>query len=295
VITALHAFVQAIEDNVDGILDDVDTEFLHDLRVAVRRTRSLVKLTGDVLPAHLVDRHAPGFRWLSELTTPTRDLDVYLLELDKLAAHLVAGEPDDLDHFAEHLRIERTRARRALSRGLRSQRFTRLVDSWKSGLTEIAERDWSGEDEHPTVEALAAERVRRMAKKVVRRAQAITPESPAESVHDLRKRCKELRYLLEFARPLYGDRTQRAVVKNLQSLQDILGAFQDGEVQSRSLREFAERMQETQSPPAATLLAMGELSARFTAIQRQARHDLTAALPRFLGPGTHRHLEAALP
>ena len=32
---------------------------------------------------------------------------------------------------------------------------------------------------------------------------AITPASPPESLHELRKRCKELRYLLEFFGSLY--------------------------------------------------------------------------------------------
>ncbi|PXY20809.1 hypothetical protein BAY60_25200 [Prauserella muralis] len=298
VATALLGFADTIVDNVDGVVDDVDTEFLHDLRVAVRRSRSLIKLAGDVLPERLVARHAPGFKWLGDVTTPTRDLDVYLLELEELAAGLVAGERQDLEPFAEHLDRERRKARRALVRALRSQRFTRLLDGWRSGLAGIAEREESEKDSERGLAAreLVAGRLRRMVKKVTRRAQAITPDSPSEDVHDLRKRCKELRYLLEFAKPLCDESAFRAALKDLKKLQDILGDFQDGEVQSAALRVFAERMQEDPSrPPAATLLAMGELSARFVTLQRQARHDLTAALERFLGPDTQVRSEALLP
>ncbi|MFF5988068.1 CHAD domain-containing protein [Prauserella flavalba] len=292
--TALHGFARVIAVNVNGVLDDIDTEFLHDLRVAVRRTRSLLKLAGDMLPPPLVARYAPGFKWLGDVTTPTRDLDVYLLEFDALAAMLVAGEPDDLAPFGELLQSEREKARRTLARALRSQRFTRLIEGWQAALTEIIERERS--EEELSAESLAGQRVRRMVKKVVRRARSITPESPAEAVHDLRKRCKELRYLLEVVKPVCDQAAHRAVIKDLKKVQDILGAFQDGEVQSHSLRDYAERLQAGSTrPPAATLLAMGELSARFVEMQLRARHDLTEALDRFLGPATHERIEALLP
>ena len=48
----LTEFAAAIDDNVPGTIASIDTEFLHDLRVAVRRTRSILKLVGDVLPAN---------------------------------------------------------------------------------------------------------------------------------------------------------------------------------------------------------------------------------------------------
>ena len=46
----LGEFLSAMRDNLPGLLDDVDTEFLHDFRVAVRRTRSTLKLGRPVLP-----------------------------------------------------------------------------------------------------------------------------------------------------------------------------------------------------------------------------------------------------
>ena len=49
----LLRLLDTLEENVDGVLRDIDTEFLHDLRVAVRRTRSAIKLLGEVLPADL--------------------------------------------------------------------------------------------------------------------------------------------------------------------------------------------------------------------------------------------------
>jgi len=67
----LLRLLDTLEQNVDGVLRDIDTEFLHDLRVAVRRTRSAVKLLGGVLPASLVAHYGAEFKWLGDLTTPT--------------------------------------------------------------------------------------------------------------------------------------------------------------------------------------------------------------------------------
>ena len=50
VATVLETFLGTLEANLSGVIADIDTEFLHDFRVAVRRTRATLKLTGDVLP-----------------------------------------------------------------------------------------------------------------------------------------------------------------------------------------------------------------------------------------------------
>ncbi|WP_163508665.1 CHAD domain-containing protein [Fodinicola acaciae] len=284
VATALLGFLDDLEANVEGTIDDVDTEFLHDLRVAVRRTRSLVKLAGDVLPARLVARCGPGFKWLGDLTTPTRDLDVYQLEMPKLSASLAAGDPADLRPFAAFLHQQRTFEWRKLVRGLKTQRFATLCASWRSGLAAIG---GAGR----TVDELAVERVGQTFKRVLRKARAITPDSPSEDVHALRKRGKELRYALEVFGPLRGADATKEVIKDLKLVQDTLGEFQDGEVQAAALRDFAGRMP---NPPAVTLLAMGELAAGFAAQQRKARAELTDRLAAYLGGRTQARIKALL-
>ena len=102
-----------------GVLADTDTEFLHDLRVSVRRTRSALKLFGDVLTgrAGLTEGElaffAAEFKWVGDLTTPTRDLDVHLLDFDDTAHSLSAAKPDDLEPFRTYLEQRRRREFRA--------------------------------------------------------------------------------------------------------------------------------------------------------------------------------------
>jgi CHAD domain-containing protein len=274
IAAVLQHLANVIADNVEGTIAAIDTEFLHDLRVAVRRTRSILKLTGDALPDDIAARYTPDFKWLGDLTTPVRDLDVYLLGLDDMAAGLASADPRDLDPFRKFLVRHRSVERRRLVRGLRSRRFQELMDGWPTTLAEVA----AGADGGPAVATLARERVQRAFRRVVRGGELIAADSPSEEVHALRKRCKELRYLLEVFRPLYADAPHRSLLKELKALQDTLGDFQDGEVQREAVREFAAAMMEKGSAPAKTVLAMGESAAQLDAHQLRARAALVGRL-----------------
>jgi CHAD domain-containing protein len=279
----LHLF-DALQVNVPGTIRDIDTEFLHDLRVSVRRTRSALKLAGDVLPADIPARFLPDFKWLGDLTTPTRDLDVYLLGYQDMADGLVSAKAAELTPFHAHLREQRAVEYRKLVRGLRSARFSRLARDWAGALSDLG--PGPGGQRAAT---LAADRIHRAHRRVLRQGRAITPDSPPERLHDLRKRCKELRYLLEFFASLFDPRAHQHVVKDLKGLQDCLGEFQDRQVQQQELRDFATQMMADQDLPATVLLAMGELVGQLGLRQQRARAQFAGQFSEFASPASeHR-------
>ena len=72
---------------------------------------------------------------------------------------------------------------------------------------------------------------------------AIEPSSPAEEYHELRKKGKELRYLLElFGVKLFDEEAVAPLVKSLKALQELLGRHQDREVQIAMLRSSVEEV-----------------------------------------------------
>ena len=310
----LLRLLDTIEANVGGVLADTDTEFLHDLRVSVRRSRSALKLFGDALtvaagPAALTADElaffAAEFKWVGDLTTPTRDLDVHLLDFDDTAHGLSAAKPDDLEPFRAYLEQRRRREFSALTRGLKSARFTGLTSSWRTRLSTIKNGNTAAavagvrskegkEAAGETTGCLAAERTRASFAKVARRGAAIGPQSPAESLHDLRKRCKELRYALEFFAPLYDRVAQAKVIGELKRLQDCLGEFQDTEVQIAEIRALATAMLAAGEAPAVTLLAMGEVTAGLVSRQRAAREDFGRRFAAFAGIDGQRRMSALL-
>jgi CHAD domain-containing protein len=289
----LLRLLDTLELNVDGVLRDIDTEFLHDLRVAVRRTRAAIKLLGGVLPAGLAEHYKTEFKWLGDLTTPTRDLDVHLLGFGPMTGQLVDASPADLEPFRAFLVRRRAREFRRLATALRGPRFRAITDDWRKALLEI--RDVGGpRRRRPTAAALALDTTGRAFRRIAAQGAAITPESVPESLHDLRKRAKELRYLLEFFAPLHDPVAYRRVVGDLKSLQDCLGDFQDSQVQREEIHALADAMLAERAAPAATLLAMGEIAAKLALSQAEARADFARRFARLAGPAGREHIRVLL-
>jgi len=286
VADVVAGYLRTMRANLDGVVEDIDTEFLHDFRVAVRRTRSTLKLSRAVLdPAVVRQREAAG-KWLGELTTPLRDLDVHLLGLPRMRSRLESADPEDLVAFEDHLRAQRAAAHRALVQALRTKRAKEFLSDWSGELVATPGEPTMTADE------LSRHCIGRAHKRVVKVGTAITADSPAEDLHTLRKRCKELRYALEMFTPLHDPDITGKAISDLKKLQDVLGRFQDAEVQQHAVRAFAEEVSSGSSASPATVLAMEELAAQFEADQAAARSDFTGAYKRFVRPASTRRLRA---
>ncbi len=208
-VAVQRRLLDVIEDNLQGTIEDIDPEFLHDFRVAVRRTRSVQReLKGIFRPIEL--HHYRGeFRWLQQATGEMRDLDVQLAEFDDLRALVPEPMREGLAPLRAVLEDRRDRARERLVTDLRGARAGTVLRDWAALLEELVEQPL---DERPDaavpIAPLVARRVRKVYRQMVRMGGEITPDSPAEDFHALRKRGKELRYLLElFALRLFDEDT----------------------------------------------------------------------------------------
>jgi CHAD domain-containing protein len=106
---------------------------------------------------------------------------------------------------------------------------------------------------------------------MVKMGRAIDESSPPENYHELRKKGKELRYLLElFGAPLYPEEIVKPMIKSLKALQDVLGCHQDREVQVATLRSLEHEVDGAQGGSGA-LIAMGVLVARLSEDELSAR------------------------
>jgi len=287
----LTHLLDVIEANLDGTLRDIDTEFLHDLRVAVRRSRSVQKELRGVFDPGELDAFRAEFRWLQEVTGPTRDLDVWLLEFEDYRALVDPRFRSDLDPVLGLLRVRRQRAFRAMRRALRSERAGTLRDGWRRFLAGLPARAPGPADAKRPIEELAGPRIDRVYRRIVTGGQAIEESSPAQALHDLRKKGKELRYLLElFGAPIYGEEKVRPLVKTLKGLQDVLGRHQDRAVQAAMVSSLRD---ELAGRPAA-LVAMGALAQALIDDERAARGEFARRFEDFASRRTRALLKEAL-
>lgn len=255
----LLALLDSVEHRGRGVMADIDSEELHDLRVAVRRSRSilsLLKAPDEEELGHAVE----FFKWLGKVSGRARDLDVHQLAL---RAHRRSGEPPeptDLEPLARHLDGEHEAAQAELVRVLRSHRYRRGVKRWRRALEQDDALWRRSEAMLRPVGDLAGRRLRKLYRQALEEGAAITAESPAEALHTLRKTMKKLRYVFEIVRDAYPQRAARTVLRILKELQQVLGDVQDMEVQADALRHFGMAMSERGTAGPATLMAIGALA-----------------------------------
>jgi CHAD domain-containing protein len=277
----LHRLLDVMLQNEAGTRTGTDTEFLHDFRVAIRRTRSALTQIKTVFLNRIVERYKTDFAWLGQVTSPSRDLDVYLLNFDEYRDSLPANTQADIeplrDFLVRHQKIEH----RALVKALDSARYRRLVGNWRNFLDQpVNERSTLKNAGRPVID-VACERIWRIYRRAIREGNAITAESPAADLHELRKTCKKLRYLMEFFQSLYPAARIKELIRVLKTLQDNLGNFQDYEVQVMTLKEFSHQMVAEGGVSPDTLLAMGMLIDGLERRQHQAREEFAGRFADF--------------
>ncbi|HHH40253.1 MAG TPA: CHAD domain-containing protein [Sedimenticola sp.] len=274
----LH-LLDTIETNLNGTRLDLDSEFLHDLRVAVRRTRSALTQIKGVFPEPAVEVFKEGFAWVGQATGPTRDTDVYQLGFGEYRQSLRPEFRQDLDPLHAFLVRHQKSEHREMVKKLNSPHFRKLLKDWRSFL-ENPPQGGAPNASRPVCE-VAGERIWKMYRRVMKEGEAITEVSPPEDLHELRKSCKKLRYLIEFFRSIYPSKEVAQAIKEIKVLLDNLGNHQDLEVQAHKLREFAHQMVAEGQVPPDTLLAMGMLVDGLLERQRLARAEFQARFAAF--------------
>lgn len=252
----LRQQLEVIEDRVPGVVEDIDSEFLHEMRVAIRRTRTALGQLKKLVPAHAQGAIRNGFAWLGTVTSPCRDLDVHLLDWK---AHVRGTSTDDitaLSPLGNHLTACKAIEHAALIKALRSRRYKTLIAEWRYLLDEDAAWRETEVMQRP-IGAVLGKRIGKLHAQVIAEGRAIDPGTPVEALHELRKTTKKLRYVIEFVRDLHGRKTTKPVLRALKDLQEVLGEVQDREVQVEALQRFGHEMTDAGTATPDTLMAIG--------------------------------------
>jgi len=260
--------LDVIEHNEDGVRRDIDSECLHDFRVAVRRTRSLLDQLPGVFPAQPLEHFRNELAWLGSITGTTRDLDVYLLNFPDYLAQVPELIRGDLEPLLDFLSRRRRLERRRLVHQLRTRRYQALLRDWRSFLENPP--GTAGSAGRPIME-IASERIARLYRKVRKLGRRIDAATPDAEVHRLRIACKKLRYLLEAFGGVYDAAEMKKLVRQLKRLQDDLGRFNDYAVQIASLEDYAQQMVASDPSTSRAVLAMGALVGHMAEEQARVR------------------------
>jgi CHAD domain-containing protein len=259
--------------NEPGVRADLDTEFLHDLRVAVRRTRSVLGQLKSVFPEAAVRDFSERFRWLGQVTGPVRDLDVFLLEL----------LPEGPAPLRELVMERRAEAFSELLGVLGGEQYAGLVRDWQQFLSSDAEGP-------EPIREVVVPRIRKLARRVDRESRDLAKATP-EELHELRKTCKKLRYMTEFFGSLFDSAQLAECVALLKGAQGTLGELQDLAVQAQRLVGFSDGLMGRPGVTAEHVMAAGVLVEQLH-VKRAAVHE--ALLEGFDGAALRARFEALL-
>lgn len=272
----VSAYLDVARRNEDGIIADLDTEFLHDYRVALRKIRSVLSLFKGIYSDAQTMALKRGFSDLMAPTGRLRDIDVYLLERDSYFPLLPQSLHGGLNEMFDRIGKSRKAELRKLTRRLQSQAYARQMASLQSLFSDASRLHRGPEAERPVLEyarALIWKRYR----KVCKMGRSIDDGTPDELVHELRIHCKKLRYLMEFFAPLFDKQEVKGRISALKALQENLGLFNDYSVQQVALQEALDR---AQTSDAAKKLDMAKSVGALIAVLHQRQLEERARVSR---------------
>ncbi|MDF1792781.1 MAG: CHAD domain-containing protein [Thalassobaculaceae bacterium] len=281
----LSAQLDVLEDRLSGVLADRHPDYLHQFRVAIRRSRSALSQLSQAIALEGRADAIDGFRWLGRVTSPLRDLDVQLLDLAGRRARS-DDDPAALDTLERHLLALKTAAHRDLALELSGTRFQSLVARWRDSLSPSS-ANWTATASlrAPFTEVVSS-RGQNLLRKALRDGRRIGPDSEAEMLHDLRKRMKKLRYVTEFLGEVLPRETTKPAIRALKGLQDVLGRVQDREVQVEALHGYGRALASGKGDTAEALMAIGAWSEELERDRRAARAEFAEAFETFAAKET---------
>lgn len=237
----LKNMLNLMEINIPGIKSQIDTEFLHDFRVALRRTRTAITQLKGIFKEEYTQPFNKGFSDITNRTNGARDLDIQYLSLIELKFNVPDKLKPGIIILLNHLDTLRNKEYNKLAKFLITQRFNNLLNKWRKFI-EISELAHSGENGLKPVGQVAPYYIYEASKRVSKKYQTAVKDFNPPNMHKLRIACKKLRYILEFFSPLYCEAIYEKVIESLKTLQDTLGLYQDVEVQKKMLSDIVDEL-----------------------------------------------------
>lgn len=227
-----------------GVRYSRSPKYVHEMRVLIRRMRSMAKLYGHFFPRKTLRPYLATLRHTAQMLGNVRNLDV------AIANARLQGTDDEQGIQApkkllKEWRTQRQAAHETLIQWLDSGDYSKFLTSFQQFCATVESSDKCHTPGHTSNKqvALAPQQLRHVVPTqilagyaAVRCYEAVFETNAVvdmTTLHELRLACKSLRYNLEFAQPLLGPEGA-TLIDRLKALQELLGDLNDT-VTARSL------------------------------------------------------------
>lgn len=266
--TLIWSCLAHLQGNLRGAMTSDDAEYLHQMRVALRRLRVVLRMTEKFRADESLSALSNDIAALCVALGKIREWDVFIAETAQPICARMAGHAglQALLAVSERQRAACYTELRGAEQARELQRLILRFSIWMSGAY------WQPQQEvAQPVNDFAARRLRKLSRRFTGAGRQLDSLDAAR-LHALRILAKKLRYSAEFFTALYDRQKTRPFLAALSGVQDVLGQINDVAVAHRLLDELA-AMPELSTHQEAVTLAKGWIAhglSRQLAVLRKA-------------------------
>ncbi len=218
-----------LQANEAVVLTTDDVEGVHQMRVALRRLRAVLRLFKSSLPENQYDWAVAEAKWLTAELSAARAWDVFADEFVAPVARL-QEEDEGFNALVATVDQARQQSRWRARDAIATERYTEFLLGFSARLSSQAWRDQSVAERSTSllnpIRDHCAKLLQKRDRNVRKRGQDIANLSEA-ALHELRLAVKGLRYAVDFFESLHSKKRVKAYRKHLADLQDGLGYLND--------------------------------------------------------------------
>ena len=200
-------------------LQDHDEEILHNLRVNLRKVRSLLKIFNGVFDEKVTLFFGENFKILANSTNKKRDLDIFLGFLSE------QKHANELIYFVQKaLNLEYENVKSYLG----DEENYAFLKEWEIFLNEG--EFYRSKLFDVSLSRLGSFKLRTLLVLAQKRLKSLDQDCPNESFHKIRIELKKVRYTYEFSSEIFYFDGLKKYEERLKDMQEIFGALQDYDV-----------------------------------------------------------------
>lgn len=238
-----------------------ESEDVHQMRVATRRMRSVLRVARPLLKPGWEAPLREKLGWLGHQLGEARDLDVQIAYFKGQSDNVKPPDRSAFGRFIDYLQQKRNKVQQQLMRQLRRPRYVALINRLLPAVREPA----IVPNNNVTLPDLAGKAFRKLRKA----AKELDDSASSAKWHCVRIRAKRARYAAELAESCAG-RPATRFIDQIKLIQDQLGDMQDAVMAEHHLRRFTSKKAGRQS---------AFLAGQMVEWQRQRRREAKQAFP----------------
>ncbi len=277
-------YLKTAEQNKYGVEIGLDSEYVHDMRVAIRKIRTALPIFRYTMTLDGFMYLRNNFKWIADSLGKVRDIDVFSDKIIDMIPSVIRERNADLLEIIEKeiLKLHEENHIKMLN-CLNSYRYKHFIYKLKDMLAHNFLRSDFQSIARLPIKTVMNENLMKFYRDVFKYSKRFFQNSGSmkdTAIHKLRIRFKRLRYSLEFFSSLLTDKTKK-IAQFLPLIQDALGNYVDTFFIAELIAELADRIGKI-DPARNSLFILNGISAAITGLKNNLKRQIFSELKKIM-------------